>query len=544
MKHILAYIALFFFVSLMSCGHSSGDYDLERSFWPPIEAEADSLVAFLNEKAVHTVYDAADTMVVNRIDSIGRALHNNQLRSRAFFWRAMVQSRRGINFRLEKYLDSAAALCDSAAYPYDYFRIQTQYPFANRDVQELVTHNAKGAELFRETGDSMYYSACLGRLGVLHSMFNDIETSCDFTRRSVRVQQNIGARTQASIQELNLAWNLLWMGDSLRGYEIFGRLLADTAFEKHDVLAQKAEYGIYFKDRNKEYLKKALARSYKPDGPKSLRCLLYATLAAQSLAEGNLDSMMYYKEKAYENWKYAPQYATEIYGRMIPIMEAEGKEDSAQMFREELEAYKRKLDERKRGAELQAASMLGYVDSLEKGLRQNERESENRLWIILAISAFSAAVIALAVVLLSRQHIRTRRVQRKATLSQIQVAEKDRAMAELVDNIGSGDVNASVIARIRAQLTPDSDWERVELMIEKDNPEFAEKLMRKFPHLTQAERRLACLIYLGLDNKHIARLLSIAPESVKKTRHRLRAKLPLGPRDDIHKFLMELGGGG
>ena len=46
-----------------------------------------------------------------------------------------------------------------------------------------------------------------------------------------------------------------------------------------------------------------------------------------------------------------------------------------------------------------------------------------------------------------------------------------------------------------------------------------------YPALTPGELRLSCLLSIGLDNKQISRLLSIQPDSVKKARQRLRAKL-------------------
>ena len=541
MKHILAYIALFFFVSLMSCGHSSGDYDIERSFWPPIEAEADSLVAFLNEKAVHTVYDAADTVIADRIDSIGRAKNNNQLRARALFWRVQAQSRSGIGTELAKLIDSAVTYCDSLNYPYDYHRIQTSRPLKGQSYKDLIRYNVYGAEFFKIFGDSLSYACSLSRLSYLLERFNDVKSYIKYSQRALEVLRNIGAHEVATIQEFNLAYDLLKMGeDSVKAFGILERLLADTLFTKHNYLTERAYILLYKDKRDKKKLLYALDRCYNPGVTPGLRCLLFARLADCYLHEDNVDSMMYYKNKLYENWDYVSPYAPAIYGIMVNIMNKEGKIDSAQIFEKELQSWNLVCEARKEGAELEAANMRHYVESIENELKAKHNEGENRLWIIIGISFGAVILVAITLFFLRRQHRKTRREQQKVSLSKIQVAEKDRAMAELVDNIGSGDVNASVIARIRAQLTPDSDWERVELMIEKDNPEFAEKLMRKFPHLTQAERRLACLIYLGLDNKHIARLLSIAPESVKKTRHRLRAKLPLGPRDDIHHFLTEL----
>lgn len=58
-------------------------------------------------------------------------------------------------------------------------------------------------------------------------------------------------------------------------------------------------------------------------------------------------------------------------------------------------------------------------------------------------------------------------------------------------------------------------------------PGFTEELLRHHPGLTTYELRLCSLLSIGLDTKEIARILSIQPDSVKKSRQRLRAKLAI-----------------
>lgn len=56
-------------------------------------------------------------------------------------------------------------------------------------------------------------------------------------------------------------------------------------------------------------------------------------------------------------------------------------------------------------------------------------------------------------------------------------------------------------------------------------PGFTDELLALHPKLTAYELRLCSLLSIGLDTKEIARILSINPDSVKKSRQRLRAKL-------------------
>ncbi len=69
------------------------------------------------------------------------------------------------------------------------------------------------------------------------------------------------------------------------------------------------------------------------------------------------------------------------------------------------------------------------------------------------------------------------------------------------------------------------DWEQFQERFSKAHPNFLLRLTARFPSLTPSETRLILLMKLGLDNSGIAPMLGVAPESVKKTRHRLRRKL-------------------
>ena len=83
--------------------------------------------------------------------------------------------------------------------------------------------------------------------------------------------------------------------------------------------------------------------------------------------------------------------------------------------------------------------------------------------------------------------------------------------------------------RLRLQLTGDDDWERFSAVFTEMRPGFVDNLKREYPQLTRGDIRFCCLLDMDLDTKHIAQLLMIRPESVKKHRQRLRAKFGITP---------------
>ena len=76
--------------------------------------------------------------------------------------------------------------------------------------------------------------------------------------------------------------------------------------------------------------------------------------------------------------------------------------------------------------------------------------------------------------------------------------------------------------------------------IEQLHQDFMYKLSDKYPDLTEKETRLAILLRMNLSSKEIATLMNITPKSAEIARYRLRKKMGVKDRENIHDFLMNL----
>jgi DNA-directed RNA polymerase specialized sigma subunit len=89
---------------------------------------------------------------------------------------------------------------------------------------------------------------------------------------------------------------------------------------------------------------------------------------------------------------------------------------------------------------------------------------------------------------------------------------------------------------LRSTILTDADWRNFRQKFERVHPGFFEKISREVPDATEAERRLAALTRLELSNAEIAAMLGISPESVVKTRYRLRKKLGERELEEVVKI--------
>ena len=116
---------------------------------------------------------------------------------------------------------------------------------------------------------------------------------------------------------------------------------------------------------------------------------------------------------------------------------------------------------------------------------------------------------------------------------------------EILENIRNTNQLANidftgVDSTIERQLDIVKQREDFDININLIHADFYQKLMTRFPTLTENDRKLCAMLRLGLSSKEIAGVQNISPKSVDMTRYRLRKKFNLGIDVDLVKWLNEI----
>lgn len=74
------------------------------------------------------------------------------------------------------------------------------------------------------------------------------------------------------------------------------------------------------------------------------------------------------------------------------------------------------------------------------------------------------------------------------------------------------------------------------VQLEEVHRDFYDKLLNRYPDLTDKEKRLCIYLRLNLSSKEIASLLNITEKSVEINRYRLRKKLKVGAGESLADF--------
>ncbi|SFT54488.1 Tetratricopeptide repeat-containing protein [Lishizhenia tianjinensis] len=86
----------------------------------------------------------------------------------------------------------------------------------------------------------------------------------------------------------------------------------------------------------------------------------------------------------------------------------------------------------------------------------------------------------------------------------------------------------------------DEDWVEFKRLFEKRHRGFFDYFQENYPHVTNAEIRLAALIKLKLEKLEMSKALGISPESVSKTNLRLRKKLNIKDQKELQALILSI----
>jgi tetratricopeptide (TPR) repeat protein len=99
------------------------------------------------------------------------------------------------------------------------------------------------------------------------------------------------------------------------------------------------------------------------------------------------------------------------------------------------------------------------------------------------------------------------------------------------------EINAELLNQ---SILTENDWLRFKDLFDKANPGFIKQLKLLAPDISAAEIRFAALTRLNLGNKHMASMLGIGTDAVRKTKSRLRLRLQLTAGTELEDFIKNI----
>lgn len=138
--------------------------------------------------------------------------------------------------------------------------------------------------------------------------------------------------------------------------------------------------------------------------------------------------------------------------------------------------------------------------------------------------------------------------QKELTSQTLHLVQKNTFIQELKENLEKIKNSPElfkveyrrIIMLLKKENAEDKDWKIFKSYFAEVHNDFDKKLLKLNKTISEKEIRLASFIRMNLTTKEIATLLNVLPESVLKSKYRLKKKLDLEKEKDLNEYLNNL----
>lgn len=572
------YILLTTLLSFLLQGHTQ----IITNHWPTISYKSDSLLTRLETQYRNS--QPLDSTDIWSLHALSASSGDSPIRWRALYWQSLYY-RPNLPQHADSLLEVASRLVDPS-YKYDYYRIHGQYSHnkyqAAGDIYNDYLLLQDIIRYYRSSGDWFYLAETYNKAGIIFSQLKEPSMALDKFQKAEHFYQKSGNTPFTSKIRLNIANCYFDMGEREKALELLYQTEQDpitrqdsdfhlsvlfsltrSLYDQHDSLhyqsyIQKLQ-SIFPQNPRLTYKKATHLAFYhfiQKNYPTSIS--LYREALASSLQHNDLSASncllgLIYNYRAIQVWD-STSYYWEKYYTFKDSVESISRLNRIKQLESltTIKNYEQKLHDEKEKATLRQnvllvtalliISVLVVFILLFQNLHQKEKarkqlkESENRqLLVRLENEQLQNRQRQLDIESQNRQLILNTLLlsEKITTLRNIQLHLKEAVQQEELSSR-----TALIIDRyIQSHIQESQNWLSFKTAFEKTDPQFYSRLKEQCPDLSDYELRLCSFIHLGMENKTIANLLNVQPESIKKSRQRLRKKLGLQADTSIAEFL-------
>jgi len=262
--------------------------------------------------------------------------------------------------------------------------------------------------------------------------------------------------------------------------------------------------------------------------------------------------------------KLAPDegYQQNIYNAAISIYRENGLADSAVYFSVLYQQLHDSIEKKIAISSLAISNMRLSEEKSRYNIRrlQLDKKSQMQQRNFIILSILLLAVIS--VLLLNRQRVKLKyqqeSLEKEKQIKETELAAARQQMEIFTQNIiektslieklehqmketnSSAGQQETIAALSNLTILTEHDWEQFKELFEKMYPMFFHRLNGRAKDITVAEQRMAALMRLQLTTRQMASMQGISPDSVHKTRQRLRQRLSVSNDTNLEDFLVKL----
>ena len=578
MKRFCWIVTLFFSVVFSTVADGIGTH------WRPIDPVFDSIVSRLETNFVSDGGACCRDTMINRLYAIAD-MHDKEpvYRWRSQFWDARSQLKKNNPDSAVVLIEQAYHRVDTVHYPYDYMRIFHLRTVLRKDTKaSTYKHLKEVSGYYAKVNDRFMLAHVYIDMGNILTDLKDYSKALEYLRAADVYYDALNEYTYRAKNRLNLSNVLYLMEEKDEADEILTELLHNTACIKDTAfyittLLSLTEHSLFEDDR---YISEAYRLAI-PFANKGLLMQSECFMGNYYRTVNMPDSALYYYRKA---CRRADERYIDI---LVPVQKymaesffAIHEVDSAYLYLNRYEQVRDSLNRVNNWVEIARIESRASIEKHELELRQAEERARFRLILILFVCALVVFIaVFICYIFWKRQRDEKMKKQlkelenkdlamrlenetlqknrfksdlaskdRELASNSLIIMEKNQVLKSLADEIErakeQGMVHPGTAAQIgnniKVHLGMNDEWEFFKMQFVKVHPDFFVRLKALAPSVTEGELRLCAYIRTGMENKQIAQMLSLQPDSIKKNRYRLRQKLNIAGKESLETFLRNI----
>lgn len=462
---------------------------------------------------------------------------------------------------------------DSAKYEYEYMRIKTLRMMNLPDYSFIKYRMAcELKEYFHNCKDTVMEANMYNSLAGIFDELGEKKQAFKLYKESGRLYKECGFEDAYVRNMLNIANQYFFCGNARAACTMIRNIACNKAIQTDTLFLVNLYMSLYsysYKNKEKEMAVRKALQLAKATDRQRLLLMCKANMGDYFLKHNNTDSAYYYLKECFvrrnELGDYKAVYemdriATSLFERM-------GHTDSAFMYLKHSEMLRDSMDKATLATKIRHSETIAEIGKYNVRLAQIEKDKRRNeiLFVFLAVVLLITSGVVCTILYrkwLEKHHeaidktkennklaTEIKKRERELTTSAMIIEESHTVFNNLKqvleksrrgEDFSQRDVRE--LANIISCYTDSSnDWEVFKSHFNNVHPDLLYRLKSLYPSLTDADLKLCAFLFLGIETKHIAKILSVLPDSVKKARQRLRKKLHIeDPNISVQDFIRKI----
>ncbi|PCJ94856.1 MAG: hypothetical protein COA50_10755 [Flavobacteriaceae bacterium] len=413
--------------------------------------------------------------------------------------------------------------------------------YAQENFNSSLEYCKRAFEIYRDEDDKVYQSYAANAAGLASEALENFELAEDYQNQSISLAREMGVKSA-------LSTSLTDMGRIYRTKKQFqdaekllseALQIAEKTNIKLDIASTLKEMALLGMDTNAypaalQKINEVIAIA-KPIGAKAIlrtayqnRAKIYQELNNNIEALQDLEMFHQLNDSIYNSTK------TQQIEELKTIYETEKKETEIELQHKEIKTLNQEVEINNLKKGLYAGGMFSFIAvsgvlffGFKQRIKKNKiaREKQEEIY---------------------KQEIEHKK--KELASETLHLVQKNTFIQELMNNLERIKKSPNlfkiefrrIVMLLKKETASDKDWEIFKSYFADVHNDFDQKLKTIYTEISEKEIRLAAFLRMNLTTKEIAATLNVMPDSVLKSKYRLKKKLELDKETDLNSFLNTL----